>query len=216
VDVDLFVEEIADKIVCVDANGATFISALERLERLAGAWGIEHAEVTRPSGETVSFEAVRFEEDEDPAATFLGDWLAYYGPIVPTEISLRLGLSMEAIRVLLEDLVATERVITGDLVDGDSVQTVCDASNFESLLRIARADAIPDFEALPIDALQLFLARYQGLTQPGDGEEAVPRAVEQLSCFQGPAVAWETEYLPARATDYASSRLDALRRGWTH
>jgi len=210
VDVDLFVEEIADKIVRIDANGATFISALERLERLVGAWGIEHAEVTRPSGETVSFEAVRFEEDEDPAATFLGDWLAYYGPIVPTEISLRLGFSMEAIRVLLEDLVATERVITGDLVDGGSVQTACDASNFESLLRIARADAVPDFEALPITALQLFLARYHGLTQPGDGEEAVPRAVEQLSCFQGPAISWETEYLPARAADYASSRLDAL------
>jgi hypothetical protein len=182
VDVDLFVEEIADKIVRIVASGATFISAPERLERLVGTWGIEHAEVTRPSGETVSFEVVRFEEEKDSAATFLGDWLAYYGPNVRTEISLRLGLSMEAIRILIEDLVATERVITGDLVDGGSVQTACDASNLESLLRIARVDAIPDFEALPTTALQLFLALYQGLVFPGSRDLLGDRVSTRSCC----------------------------------
>jgi hypothetical protein len=131
------------------------------------------AEATKPSGERLEIKPVSFEEDENPSALYLGDWLAYYGPIDPDEITRRLGMPQETVRLSLEDLVATERIISGDLVAGAVVSTVCDASNFESLLRIARADAVPDFEALPIESLRLFLAKYQGITQPQEGEEGL-------------------------------------------
>jgi ATP-dependent Lhr-like helicase len=151
-----------------------------------------------------------FEEEEDPSALYVGDWLAFYGPIDPAEITRKLGLSEERVRVVLEDLVATERIISGDLIEGDDIQRICDASNFESLLRISRADAVPDFEALPIESLQLFVARYQGVTQPQEGVDGVVRSLEQLSCYEAPAVAWESEFLPARVQDYTSSQMDAL------
>jgi ATP-dependent Lhr-like helicase len=151
-----------------------------------------------------------FEEEEDPSALYVGDWLAFYGPIDPAEITRKLGLSEERVRVVLEDLVATERIISGDLIEGDDIQRICDASNFESLLRISRADAVPDFEALPIESLQLFVARYQGVTQPQEGVDGVVRSLEQLSCYEAPAAAWESEFLPARVQDYTSSQMDAL------
>ena len=44
VEVDLFLEEIADKIVRVDCKGATFVCALERLDRIVGALGLVDAE----------------------------------------------------------------------------------------------------------------------------------------------------------------------------
>lgn len=210
VDADAVVEEIADRVVRVDSGTATFVCALERLDRVVSAFGLEEATATRPSGEGVAIAPVTYGEDENPATTYLGDWFAYYGPIDPVTIPSLLGLSEETVRLAIEDLVATERVIVGELVAGDSRTLACDASNFESLLRIARADAVPEFEAQPIESLQLFLARYQGVTRPVAGEDGLVRAVEQLSCYQAPAAAWETEFLPARVRDYASAQLDAL------
>ena len=209
-DIDPCVAELTDKIARVDHGESTFVCAVERLDRVVAALGLEDAEVTAPSGNRVPLQAVAYEEGEDPTATYLGDWLAYYGPIDPTDIACRLGISDERARQAVEDLIATERAITGELVDGDDTVFVCDAVNFESLLRIARADAVPEIEALPIASLQLFMARHQGIARPNEGEDAVVRSLEQLSCYQATAAAWESEFLPARVRDYSAASLDSL------
>ncbi len=43
---------------------------------------------------------------------------------------------------------------------------ICDSQNYEVMLRLSRAAAIPAFSALGIDWLQPFLAQWQGLVTP--------------------------------------------------
>jgi ATP-dependent Lhr-like helicase len=66
-----------------------------------------------------------------------------------------------------------------------------------------------------------FLARWQRLA-PGEqmeGPDAVAAVIAQLEGFQAPAIAWETEILPARVAGYDPQWLDDLCRAgrvvWT-
>jgi ATP-dependent Lhr-like helicase len=90
---------------------------------------------------------------------------------------------------------------------------VCDAENFEILLRMARAAAAPQVRPKEVEELQPFLARIQGLT-PAEGADGLSLALERLVGYPLPASLWEAEVFPARVPDYTVDRLDAtLRKG---
>ena len=101
-------------------------------------------------------------------------------------------------------------VLGSGFVDGgEEVECVCDRDNLEALLRLARAQAVPVFEPLDLDALPLFLAAWQGLTENGAPGSPADR-IEQLLCFESPASLWDSEIHPARLRSYSSSSMDAL------
>ena len=111
---------------------------------------------------------------------------------------------------MLDDLAGEQAVVVGTLVEGAEQEQVCEAENLESLLRMARADATPAFQALPVDQLPLFLAVFQGLHEPGDTPEALRRRLEPLLGCDAPAGLWETEILPARMRGYQTPLLDGV------
>ena len=147
---------------------------------------------------------------EDALTLWLAQWLRFYGPVAVADVYAALPVDRDRLDQAIDELVESQTVLVGALREGSTAAEICDAENFEILLRILRAEARPAFEALDPDWLPLFLALRQGLTSPGDGEEGVQRALEPLLGYAMPAAAWETEVLPARVTDYRESLLDAV------
>ncbi len=100
------------------------------------------------------------EAREEPALeAAVAAWLSYYGPVDRGRLAGALGLGDPLLPSVLDDLAGEQAVVVGPLVEGAERDQVCEAENLESLLRMARADATPAFQALPVDQLPLFLGR---------------------------------------------------------
>jgi ATP-dependent helicase Lhr and Lhr-like helicase len=154
--------------------------------------------------------------DEEPDAlltSLAGEWLQAYGPARPEDIRRSLSLEPSRFALALEDLRDAEDVIEGRLIKGAAEDFMCDAANYEVLLRLERAALAPSFEPREVQRLPLLLAQVQGLV-PGSrsgregAEEKAFRAVEQLVGYSLPAHLWEAEILPARVAGYATAQLD--------
>ena len=106
-------------------------------------------------------------EDADPvseAALFLGQWLSYYGPMDKGRIRSLLGLEADRLDRMLSALEGSRSIVAGPLTQNGTDQEICDAKNFETLVRMARRSAASQVATRPIQALPLFLAQTQGLT----------------------------------------------------
>jgi ATP-dependent Lhr-like helicase len=143
----------------------------------------------------------------------IGQWLQFYGPVTVEFIRETLGIDLERLQWIIEDLTDSQRVVQGQLVTEGGPNEVCDSENFEMLLRLVRIEATPAFEPLGIEWLPLFLADFQGITRPPDGTDGIDglsRCVEQLLCYPAEAGTWESEIFPARLQPYDPSWLDTL------
>jgi ATP-dependent Lhr-like helicase len=213
------------KIVRIRAGGfpEAMVCALERLPEISKTfWPDNATEVTTPSDEPVdramreaAFKAWKGPDDESEAllASLLGEWLRAYGPVRPGDIGRALALDPPRLELALEDLKDSETVIEGALVKGSDSDFVCDAENYETLLRLERAALAPSFEPREVEILPQFLAQVQGLTRGlravGEtAEEKAFRAVEQLVGYALLAHIWEAEILPTRVPCYATAQLD--------
>jgi ATP-dependent Lhr-like helicase len=78
------------------------------------------------------------------------------------------------------------------------------------LLRMARRRRRPVFEAVSIERLPLFIARYQGIVHRGESMEDLQQRIEQLFGWPAPAASWEESILPARMRPYRGEWLDRL------
>jgi len=217
-DPEALIEAIDWKLVRISPPGAAepLVVALENLSKIAGTF-YETQDITPEylGGSSVPQISTGYisdaEDDRDEAVTaLLGEWLQYYGPVTFEFIQSTIGIDRQDLTVILEDLVDSQKVITGDLVTDDTTESICDSENFEVLLRLSRASAVPVFEPLPVEQLPLFLAQHQGLTTPGDDIDGLFRSIEQMLCLPLPAVLWETEVLPARLHPYSTSHLDTV------
>ena len=157
----------------------------------------------------------RIDPDFDPAvrdpilAEDLAQWLTYYGPVSPDWIIESLGIHPQELDALLTLLLDAKTIISGRLIAGRDEDLVCDADNFESLLRLARSLARPVMEPRPLEELPLLLAWRQGLLEPG-GQADVFDRLARLSCLPLKAGLWEGEVLPARLGGYQPAWLDDL------
>ena len=149
------------------------------------------------------------EERESRLADDLAQWLTYHGPVAPEWIIDSLGIRPQTLDGLLTLLLDAKTIISGRLVAGRGEDLVCDAENFESLLRLARSLARPAMEPRPLKELPLLLAWRQGLLEPG-GQADVFDRLARLSCLPLKAGLWEGEILPARLPGYQPAWLDDL------
>ncbi|HSR13360.1 MAG TPA: DEAD/DEAH box helicase, partial [Thermodesulfobacteriota bacterium] len=169
-------------------------------------------------GGTGVFEPGLFPEAPGPQSSgadgdlslIVGQWLQYYGPKTAGWVRAALGLDESRVQAVLDDLEDADKIVRGRLVTGGETDEVCDAENFEALLRISRAEARPSLRPLPIETLPLFLAHYQGITRPLDSLEGLEARIEQLLCYPAEAGMWEEEIFPARLQPYDPSWLDTV------
>ncbi len=155
-------------------------------------------------------EAVDETERQWLLTTLLAEWLGFYGPLSVEDISRALALPLPFLTAALDDLIENQTLINGELTAETDRQQICDAANFETLLRLQRADAVPSFAPLPHTKLPLFVADRQRLADCDKSVDGVYRALDTLRGYSAAADLWEQQILPARIPDYDPSWLDSL------
>jgi ATP-dependent Lhr-like helicase len=140
----------------------------------------------------------------------ISEWLFYYGPVEIPFITSVFGVAGAEVLNILETLSEDKSVVVDSLSEGVHALQVCDSQNLENLLRRARAEARPVFEALEAKYLPLFLADYQGLTDRGEYLEGLQSALEKLFGYPADVRMWEGEIFPSRLRAYRMSWLDSL------
>jgi ATP-dependent Lhr-like helicase len=217
-DVETMVEGISHKVARIHPPKARepLFAALERVPRILP--GVYHSdpgvriELLSNIEHRFSPESFDYPEEngDERFRSLLAEWMQFYGPMPVHTICATLGVDRTLVERAVEDLIDADRLIFGRLVKAAEEDSICDAENFSILLRLARVEARPSFEARPIRALQLFLAGFHGMTKDQAGPDALLRRIEQLACYPAPAAAWESEILPARFQSYDPVWVDAL------
>ncbi|MBC2605887.1 DEAD/DEAH box helicase [Pelagicoccus albus] len=146
--------------------------------------------------------------DAPDRSVFL-EWLSFYGPVSEEWLRDSLGLSGgEEFESLVAELVDDELVVRGMLVEGEENEQICEIQNYEILLRMNRARNRSVFEALPLEALSLFLADWQGAARPSENAEGLVSVLDKLSGLSAGAAEWEGQILRSRLLGYHESHLD--------
>lgn len=165
-----------------------------------------------------------------PVADPLGDLLARYArshvPFTVGEVAQWLGLGVAVVREQLQRLVATGRVVAGELrpagwlpeageLPGSGTglaageHCYCDPEVLRLLRRRSLAALREAIEPVSTASYASFLPGWQGVGELR-GIDGVLRVIEQLAGVPVPASALESLILPARVIDYAPSMLDEL------
>jgi ATP-dependent Lhr-like helicase len=212
--------EVRRKLVQVRPRGTpdSSVVALEVAPKVIDAFygGVENVRMKPMSGTDrdvfadIPATATSEEAPDALLTTLLGEWLQFYGPLTKTFIQKALGIGDQRLADALDDLSGAERIIAGRLIKGESEDRICDSENFETLLRLARSEAVPAFAPLDIKWLALFLATHQGLWGREGNIDVLSERLEQLLCYRLPAGFWESEIFPARVRPYDPSWLDTL------
>ncbi len=147
---------------------------------------------------------------EEPDPELLCEFLSFYGPVSIERLQEWLGCSMVNLRVALDALEDDRRLVSGALLDGDDAVHICEAENFEILLRMKRARGRARFAALPLEQLPLFLASWQGLARGGEGDEDLRNALDRLLGWTARVEDWDAALLRSRVDGYEPSRLDSV------
>lgn len=154
-------------------------------------------------------EGLTGEQDGEAHAAWFAEWLRYYGPISKGALFDTLPFLSEALTDAIAILEETNAVISGQLTVDAIADQICDTENFEVLLRMQRAAARPQFTALRIAQLPLFLATTQRVTSAADNA-SLEAALEPLLGYPMPPDLLESDVLPARVPDYQPNMLDTL------
>jgi ATP-dependent Lhr-like helicase len=217
----ILLDEVGAKLVRLHIPTAdtSLLAGLERLPEILAGFNLEASLSweplmgSDPAATAHQAEILPHSKDLDVSLTSLmGEWIQFYGPLTPEKISRILGLRTGPLQLTLEDLLDSEALITGRLVESSDQETVCDTENFEILLRMARAAAVPQVEPKSIEDLQPFLASVQGLARPEGGIDTLFHTLEQLTGHTLPAAWWEADIFPARIPGYRIDLLDTLLR----
>ncbi len=145
-------------------------------------------------------------------ALVLSEWLRFHGPLAQGLIGQVWGFDDSVLERVLTELAEGQRLVVDLLQQGVEAVEICDADNLEILLRWLRLAARPAFEPLGLEQLPLWLARHQGLTEPGSAMEDLQHSLERLFGYPAPVESWESNFLPARLEPYYQAWLDSLLR----
>jgi len=132
--------------------------------------------------------------------------LSFYGPLSEAEIRLLLPRMPDG---LLQD----DGLVRGMLLAGDAQTRFCERSAFETLLRLQRALARADVDALPAAMLAPFLAAWS-IPQPMGSDDSVPAeaqlaaALEPLLGYAAPVRVWLEDLPASRLPGYRVEHLE--------
>jgi len=129
-------------------------------------------------------------EDSRDLALFTQELLSFYGPLSQAELQLLLpALALPALQ-------NAEYLVQGLLVKDEPQETVCDAENFEILLRFQRRASRPTLDPLPINKWPGWLAHWHNATA-----SRAEDALDTLRGYTAPVKIWLHELLPARLAE---------------
>ncbi len=202
------------------------LCALEILPRIAACLGAGFSDLTlRPllpqaadelsaglnkASALFEQETAEPEEFRSDTASFVSQWLSYYGPVPREFVGRRLGLPAKVCATVFAALLEKECLVADVLTQGASGEGICDRENLERLFTMSRHARQLEFKPLPVTALPLFLAAYQGVVEQGITMDDLKERFEQLFGLISPAHLWEEAILPARMEPYYTAWMDSL------
>jgi len=194
------------RLIRVRIGGEERWAAIEDAGRLRDALG-----VALPTGVPEVF----LEPVPDPLGDLVARYARTHGPFTGRDVADWFGLGMAVVADVLRRLVASGRVVEGELRPIESGGGVhgndfCDAEVLRTLRRRSLAALRAEVEPVAAVDLARFLPSWQGVGAGLRGTEGVLRAVEQLAGAVLPASAVETLVLPSRVTAYGPALLDEL------
>ncbi|HEY8653537.1 MAG TPA: crosslink repair DNA glycosylase YcaQ family protein, partial [Dermatophilaceae bacterium] len=194
------------RLIRMRIGGEERWAAIEDAGRLRDALG-----VALPVGVPQTF----LEPVPDPLGDLVARYARTHGPFTARDVAAWLGLGMAVVADVLRRLVASDRVVEGELRPiecGGGVHGTdfCDAEVLRTLRRRSLATLRAEVEPVPAVDLARFLPSWQGVGTGLRGTEGVLRAVEQLAGAVLPASALETLVLPSRVAAYSPALLDEL------
>jgi ATP-dependent Lhr-like helicase len=194
------------RLIRVRVGGEERWAAIEDSGRLRDALG-----VALPVGVPEAF----LEPAPDPLGDLVARYARTHGPFTARDVAAWFGLGMAVVSDVLRRVVASGRVVEGELRPVESGGGVhgsdfCDAEVLRTLRRRSLAALRAEVEPVPAVDLARFLPSWQGVGSGLRGTEGVLRAVEQLAGAVLPASAVETLVLPSRVAAYSPALLDEL------
>jgi ATP-dependent helicase Lhr and Lhr-like helicase len=152
--------------------------------------------------------------ESESAAALIGDYLRSRAAVPASELSATLGFGNAELPPLLDELLETETIVAGQLIEGQAERLFCDADHAERLLRLhraaRRAAAEQALRPRPLADLPHFLVEWQGVTRQAGGLEPLQGALDRLFGFPLSVELWEQAVLPSRLAPYYPSWLDTL------
>ncbi len=133
-----------------------------------------------------------------------------HGPFTTGEVAKRFGIANESADAVLNRLVGTGRVVEGGFRPGGTHREWCDHEVLRAIRRKSLARLRKEVEPVEQAVLARLFTRWQGVTQPRRGLDALLDVVENLQGAPIPASMLESEVLPARILGYKPADLDTL------
>ncbi|MGL5911952.1 MAG: DNA glycosylase AlkZ-like family protein, partial [Phycicoccus sp.] len=194
--------EGARQVIPVRVAGEDRWAAIDDAARLRDALG-----ASLPPGVPHTF----LEPVPDPLGDLVARYARTHAPFHVAEPARFYGLGPAVVHTVLTRLVATGRLVEGELLPtGGGTTEFCDAEVLRLLRRRSLAALRAEVEPVTPTDLARFLQEWQGVGGRVRGRDGLLRVVEQLSGAVLPASALESLVLPVRVGDYSPALLDEV------
>ncbi len=132
------------------------------------------------------------------------------GPATVRQLAQPLQLSESLVEQALQALQQQGVVIQGRFTQHADTTEWCERGLLARIHRYTLKQLRSDVEPVAPADFMRFLFRWHVLHDPGEGEAALDKVLQQLEGLNLPAAAWETEILPQRLKPYFATDLDQL------
>jgi ATP-dependent Lhr-like helicase len=192
-----------------DAAEARFWVAAEQLPLVASVYPRGSAQ---PPIEVPAGFAQRSWEHGDAVRELLRGRLQATGPVTAARLAQDLCLAPAAIEAALMALEVEGFVLRGQFTPGGAALEWCERRLLARIHRYTMRSLRAEIEPVASAQFMRFLLEWQGVTRAPrpDGPASLAAVLEQLEGFEVPAIAWESDVLPARLAQYDPAWLDGL------
>jgi len=132
------------------------------------------------------------------------------GPVTVAQLAQPLLLADAPVEQALAGLQQEGFAIQGRFTPQTEITEWCERGLLARIHRYTLKQLRREIEPVAPADFMRFLFHWQGLTDPGSGENALQQRLLQLEGLSLPAVSWEQDVLPARIRPFFASELDQL------
>jgi ATP-dependent helicase Lhr and Lhr-like helicase len=191
----------ARRILRIALGGETRYVPVEYAARYRDAFG-----VPLPPG----LASVFLEQTRDPLHEIVRRYARTHGPFTTQDISKRYGMQAPSIEPALRSLHGQGKLLEGEFRPGGSHREWCEPEILQQIRRKSLANLRREIEPVEQRTFARLLTRWQGITVPRRGLDALLDTVESLQGASLLASDLERDILPARIAGYQRSDLDML------
>jgi ATP-dependent Lhr-like helicase len=150
------------------------------------------------------------EKSTDALAEIIRRYARTHGPFTTVDVAARYQLQPPAVEAVLRNLNHHGKLLEGEFRPNGRHREWCDPEVLRQIRRKSLARLRREIEPVEQSTFVRFSTRWQGVTVPRRGLDALLDTIEALQGAALLASELETEILPARVADYHPSNLDTL------